>query len=128
MWSRENSLYNHVELKARANSSRYFTTQSQKQSRFNRMLRLAPNPRTTLVKHKRHRRHHSTQTGHDSQSVWHTHVLVERRGNNDHSARSDVPNHGNRCERAGGIDLIRVDDVLVTEFRGGSGQYFLRRG
>jgi len=78
------------------------------------MLGLAPNPRAIFVKHKRHRRHHSTQAGHDSQSVRHTHILVERRSHNHHATRSDVPDHRGRCERTGGVDFVGVDDVLVT--------------
>lgn len=78
------------------------------------MLRLAPNPRPILVKHKRHRRHQGTQASHDRQRVRHAQVLVKRRSNNHHSSRSDVSDHGDGCERAGGVDFVRVDDVLVA--------------
>ena len=91
-----------------------FDDPTSKHLRLDRMLRLAPNPRPVLVKYKRHRRHQCAQTSHNRQSVRHSQILVERRGDNHHAARSDVSDHGNRCERAGGVDFVRVDDVLVA--------------
>jgi hypothetical protein len=91
-----------------------FDNPTSKHLRLDRMLRLTPNPRPVLVKHKRHRRHQRAQTSHDRQSVRHSQVLVERRGDDHHAARSNVSDHGNRCERAGGVNFVGVDDVLVT--------------
>jgi hypothetical protein len=96
------------------NNPRILCNPKSKHSRLDRMPRLTPNPRPILVKHKRHRRHQRRQTSHNGQSVRDSHILVERRGDDHHATRSDVPDHRSGCEGAGGVNFVGVDDVLVT--------------
>jgi hypothetical protein len=42
------------------------------------------------------------------------HVLVERNRHLDHNACDNVPDHGDASQGTGGVELVAVNDVLVT--------------
>ena len=67
-----------------------------------------------MIKQIRHRGASRSDTAQDGARIMHPQVLIERDTHNGHAASSHVANKCDTGQGAGGVNLVAIDDILVT--------------